>query len=88
MKKELGWKKGFSMEDISSLRLKLYEEFDRLQDEAKRTDPLLHKYLPKNFYAEKLYLSRITPWTLDYIRRLLTYRIKNERNIISHSRHH
>lgn len=78
MGKGLGWKKGFSQEDISALREKLYAEYDHLKAEERAANPVRYKYLPKSYYAEKLYDMRITPWTIEYISRLLTYRYRNE----------
>jgi hypothetical protein len=78
MSKGLGWKKGYSQEDISSLRVRLYEEYDKLKDEEKAANPMRYRYLPKSYYAEKLFDMHITPWTIEYISRLLTYRYRND----------
>lgn len=78
MSKGLGWKKGYSQEDISSLRDNLYKEYDRLKAEEKLANPMRYKYLPKSYYAEKLFDMKISPWTVEYINRLLTYRHRNE----------
>lgn len=79
MEKEFGWKKGYTLEDINRLRKRLYAEYDNLKKIEKLNDPLRYKYLPKSYYAERLFIMHITPWSVDYISRLLTYRFKNER---------
>lgn len=78
MSKGLGWKKGYSQEDISLLRERLYAEYDKLKAEERVSNPVRYKYLPKSYYAEKLYDMHITPWKIEYISRLLTYRYRNE----------
>ncbi|MBO5018167.1 MAG: hypothetical protein J6J71_03710 [Prevotella sp.] len=73
-----GRKKGCTDEEAYHLRLRLFEEYDRLMALEKVEDATRASFLPRGYYIEKLFALHIAPWSKSRIRRLLMYRYKRD----------
>lgn len=55
---------------------RLISEFYKLQEEERSQSVLRWQYLPKTYYAARLFEMHIVPYTESYIRRILIYHLR------------
>lgn len=74
-----GRKKGSTDKTVTALRERLYRLFDEMVLKEREENELRAQFLPRSYYVERLFELHITNWSRRNILRLLTERVRYER---------